>query len=91
MSLVRQAHMPGNYELYDQSSNRLGPVICKICWERFKKENPGPLNTVWVSDDDRRMVWWLCDGCAQTMEVQGYGSARFLKSSKGVIVSPGFA
>ena len=89
MSLVRQAHMPGNYELYDQSANKLGPVVCKICWERFKKENPGPMNTVWVSYEGERMVWWLCADCTRTMEAEGYGSARFLRSSQGVITSPG--
>ena len=45
MSLVRQAHMPGNYEMYDPAANKLGPVVCKLCWERFERKNPESLNT----------------------------------------------
>jgi hypothetical protein len=82
--------MPGNYELYDPSTNKLGPVICKVCWERFKKENSGPMNTVWVSYEGRQMYWWLCDTCTETLKAEGYGLARFLKSSEGVVLSPRF-
>lgn len=91
MSLVRQAHMPGNYELYDPLANKLGPVVCKLCWERSKRENPGPMNTVWVTFEGRRMVWWLCGDCTESLKAGGYGSAKFLKSSRGVIASPAFA
>lgn len=87
MSSVRQAHMPGNYELYDESSNRLGPVICKDCWEKGKQQNSSNLQTVWVSVEGRRVVWWLCQGHAE--EMRGNPEAgQFLKSAPGIIVRP---
>jgi hypothetical protein len=88
MSEVRQAHMPGNYELYDPSGNKLGPVICKLCWEKSGIQNHSSLNTVWVSVEDRRMVWWLCGGHELGLKSEG-GPARFLRSSKGVLANPG--
>ncbi len=81
--------MPGNYELYDESKNMLGPVVCKLCWERFRRSNGGPLNTVWVSHEGRRMVFWLCDGCVETLRGGGYGRVKLLRSSPGLIRSPG--
>jgi len=88
MSFVRQAHMPGNYEMYDPQTNNLGPVVCKLCWERFEKENPVSLYTVWVSYKDRRMVWWLCGDCTESVKEGGYQATMFLKSTEGVIQSP---
>ena len=88
MSFVRQAHMPGNYEMYEPQTNILGPVVCKLCWERFSKKNPTPLNTVWVSYKDRLMVWWLCNGCTDSVKAGGYQATMFLKSTEGVIQSP---
>jgi hypothetical protein len=85
---VRQAHMPGNYELYDPSANRLGPVICKLCWERYSKRNSKSMNTVWVALEGRQVVWWLCARCAETLEAESTESVMFLKSSPGVITSP---
>jgi len=88
MSLVRQAHMPGNYEGYDPVANRLGPVVCKLCWERHEKKNSESLNTVWVSYKDRRMVWWLCRDCTESVMAGGYQATLFLKSTDGVIPNP---
>gem|GEM_PF-2994057 len=90
MTEVRQAHMPGNYELYNQASNRLGPTICKHCWEEDEKENPGPLNTVWVTSGGRQMVWWLCAGCTESVRSGDDESVRFVKSTRGLIASPRF-
>ncbi len=89
MSEVRQAHLPGNYELYDSSSNKLGPVVCKECWEGFKKETTAPLDTVWVSFKGERMVWWLCQNHADKLKAQKKsGDIQFLKLAKGAITSP---
>jgi hypothetical protein len=82
--------MPGNYELYDLASNRLGPTICKRCWEEDGKENAGPLNTVWVMNEERQMVWWLCTGCTESVRGGGDQSVRFVKSSHGLVASPRF-
>jgi len=88
VGLVRQAHMPGNYEVYDPGTNSLGPVVCKLCWERFEKKNSASLLTVWVSYGDRRMIWWLCGDCTESVKNGGYQAAMFLKSTEGVIQSP---
>ena len=88
MSLVRQAHMPGNYEAYDPQTNSLGPVVCKLCWERSERKNSESLRTVWVSYKDRRMVWWLCGDCTESVKTGGYEATMFLKSADGVIPSP---
>ena len=89
MSEVRQAHLPGNYELYDASSNKLGPVVCKGCWEGFKKETTAPLDTVWVSFKSEQMVWWLCQNHADKLKAQKKsGDIQFLKLAKGAITSP---
>jgi len=88
VSLVRQAHMPGNYETYDPQTNTLGPVVCKLCWERSEKKNSTSLYTVWVSYKDRRMVWWLCGDCTEGVKAGGYRATMFLKSTEGVIQSP---
>ena len=91
MSLVRQAHMPGNYEMYDPKANALGPVVCKLCWQRFERKNTESLNTVWGSFEDGPMVWWLCKECAESVRAGGYPATTFLKSAEGVILSPGLA
>jgi hypothetical protein len=88
MSLVRQAHMPGNYEMYDAQTNRLGPVVCKLCWERFRKKNSASLNTVWVALRDRRMVWWLCGSCTESVRKGDNQATTFYRSKEGVIFSP---
>ena len=88
VSLVRQAHMPGNYETYDPQTNSLGPVVCKLCWERLEKKNSTSLYTVWVSYKDRRMVWWLCGDCTEGVKAGEYQAMMFLKSTEGVIQSP---
>ena len=88
MSLVRQAHMPGNYETYEQETNSLGPVLCKLCWERSGKKNSTSLCTVWVSYRDRLMVWWLCRDCTEVVRTGGYRDTVFRKRTEGVIRSP---
>jgi hypothetical protein len=88
MSLVRQAHMPGNYETYDPKTNSLGPVVCKLCWESYERRNSTSLRTVWVTYKDRRMVWWLCRDCTEDIKTGGYQATVFLKSTKGVTLSP---
>ena len=89
MSQVRQAHLPGNYELYDSSLNKLGPVVCKECWEGFRKETTAPLDTVWVSFKGERMVWWLCQNHAEKLKAQKKsGEIQFLKLVQGAITSP---
>ncbi len=89
MSEVRQAHMPGNYELYDPSANKLGPVICKICWEGSNERNSESLSTVWVSFEGRRMVWWVCSEHRDGLRAERAGSAKLLKSVEGVLLDPG--
>jgi hypothetical protein len=84
--VVRQAHLPGNYELYDLSSNKLGLVVCKICWERHGKQTTSPMSTVCVSVEGYRMVWWLCQNHAD--ELKAKGEVKLLKSTQGAIPSP---
>jgi hypothetical protein len=81
--------MPGNYEMNDQAANRLGPVVSKLCWERYERKNSEKLNTVWVSYLDRRMVWWLCGDCTESVRTGGYRATMFLKSTEGMIPTPG--
>lgn len=88
VAAVRQAHMPGNYELYEETENRLGPVICKDCWEKSGVQNSAALNTVWVSVEGQRRVWWLCGGHADEVRNDRSGAVEFLKVSKGVLSSP---
>ncbi|HUK79635.1 MAG TPA: hypothetical protein VLU91_03110 [Nitrososphaerales archaeon] len=88
VSLVRQAHMPGNCETYDPETDNLGPVVCKLCWERFGRKNSTSLCTVWVSYKGGRMVWWLCGDCTESVRTGGYQATMFLKSMDGVIPSP---
>ncbi|HVH14488.1 MAG TPA: hypothetical protein VNA15_02060 [Candidatus Angelobacter sp.] len=88
MSEVRQAHLPGNYEMYTPSSNKLGPVICKECWEGYKKETTGPLDTIWVSFKGERMVWWMCQNHAEKLKAKKSGDIQFLKLAQGTITNP---
>jgi hypothetical protein len=89
LAVVRQAHLPGNYELYDEAANRLGPAVCKHCWESVGRQNSAGLNTVWVSSEGRPMVWWLCEGCTDALRGEGGGKIDYLRSTPGVIASPG--
>ena len=88
MVQVLQAHMPGNYELYDLSSSKAGPAICKDCWEKANKRTTTPLDTVWVSTEGRSMVWWLCQDHAEKLKVKKSGDVRFVKRVKGVVANP---
>jgi hypothetical protein len=88
MPEVRQAHLPGNYELYDSKTNELGPGVCKGCWEGAGRTiTPGQF-TAWVSDGGRQMVWWLCEGHASRLKEGGPGSPRLLSLARGVLARP---
>lgn len=79
--------MPGNYELYDPTTNKLGSVICKYCWEASGSQNSESLNTAWVSIDGRKMILWLCN---QHTAWLGGGETvtKLLKSEPRVYRSP---
>lgn len=65
MAEVRQAHLPGNYELYDVDLTAPGAPICKFCWEKEGVKKSSPLETVWLVKEGKRFVWWLCEGHRQ--------------------------
>jgi hypothetical protein len=85
MSVVLQAHLPGNYEVYDSSTSSTGPPICKGCWEEAKQQTTSNLRTVWVSIEGTRMAWYLCAVHADELR---RGPIEVLKSVDGVIQSP---
>jgi hypothetical protein len=87
---VRQAHLPGNYELYEESSNTLGPPICKHCWEEEHVKNSSSLDTVWLSVDGWPVVLWLCKGHHEGIGSHGK-SMRVLRSEDKVVRSPEIA
>ena len=89
MSQVRQAHLPGNYEMYEPSSNKLGPVICKECWEGYRKETSSPLDTVWVSFKGEKMVWWMCQDHANKLRAKKSGDIQFVRLVQGAKSNPG--
>jgi len=84
MSEVRPAHLPGNYELYDPSSNQLSSPLCKGCWEEGGIQNSESLETTWVSVEGNTMVWWLCHGHADAMKTRG-NDLKLLKREAGII------
>ena len=86
MSAVRQAHLPGNYELYDPSSGQLSPA-CKGCWEDGGVTNTVSLQTVWVDVEGTRMAWWLCRGHADATKANP-GETGFLRSEDRALPSP---
>ena len=88
MDRVLYAHMPGNYELYDLSSSKAGPAICKDCWEKANKRTTTPLDTVWVSTNGQSLVWWLCQDHAEKLKVRKSGNVQFVKLVKGVVPNP---
>jgi hypothetical protein len=88
MVRVLQAHMPGNYELYDLSSSKAGPAICKDCWEKANKRTTRPLDTVWVSSKGGSMIWWLCQDHAEKLKAKKSGNFQFVKLVKGVAPRP---
>jgi hypothetical protein len=87
MSTVRQAHLPGNYEIYDLSANYIGQGVCKGCWEDGRVMNTSSLQTVWVEMDGTRMAWWLCKGHADALKTNP-GEIKLLKSEDRVIPTP---
>jgi hypothetical protein len=89
MDEVRQAHLPGNYELYDEVSNRLGPPICKLCWENAHQPNSASLHTVWLTVDGWNVAWWLCSGHQKRLGSVEAPSTRILRSEDSVVRSPG--
>jgi hypothetical protein len=88
MASVRQAHLPGNYELYDSASNELGEVLCKMCWEEEQVMKVDSLDTVWVSSSGWLMIWWLCRNHEEEIRSRGSEENRLLKSVRGVIRAP---
>ncbi len=88
MRQVRQAHLPGNYELYDSSSNKLGPVVCRDCWENAKKETTASLETVWVSVRGEPMIWWLCQNHMALLKGRKSSEIRFVKFVHGAVPDP---
>jgi hypothetical protein len=88
MDEVRQAHLPGNYELYDQASNRIGPPICKLCWEEAELRNSSSLDTVWLSVDGWNVVWWLCRTHHEGLRSGSTPSRHVLKSEGRLVRSP---
>jgi len=87
MDVVRQAHLPGNYELYDEESGGLGPPICKFCWEKDHARNTSSLDTVWLSLDGWNVVWWVCKGHHAGMGT-GDPSMIILKSETSLVRNP---
>ena len=85
--MVRQAHLPGNYELYDPLSNAPGPGICKGCWEQAGIRATTSLRTVWVSVEGRPMVWWLCHDHAEALKTSGH-YLKLLKSENRIVSTP---
>jgi hypothetical protein len=75
VQVIRQAHLPGTYELSEPESNTLGPVICKTCSDRHGKQTAGALHTVWIAIEDWEMVWWLCRDHADKASVESTGQA----------------
>jgi len=88
MVQVLQAHMPGNYELYDLSSSKAGPAICKDCWEKANQTTTNPLDTVWASSRGQPVVFWLCQNHAEELKTKKSGELRFVKLVKGVVPNP---
>jgi hypothetical protein len=88
LSEVRQAHLPGNYELYDEVSNVLGPQICKFCWEEEEARNSSSLDTVWLMVDGWTVVWWLCKDHHKEIGSVASPTRRVLRSQNRVIANP---
>ena len=88
MDEVRQAHLPGNYELYDEASNKIGSVICKLCWEEAGKINSSSLDTVWLSVDGWEVVWWLCQTHHEGIGFPNDESILVLRTETGVVRTP---
>ncbi len=87
MEVVRQAHLPGNYELCDEEGGVLGASICKMCWEKAGIRNVAALDTVWLSVDGWEVIWWLCKGHRQEVEAGG-PSMHVMKSESRLVRSP---
>jgi hypothetical protein len=86
---VHQAHLPGNYELYDPDSDKPGQVLCKGCWENHGVVSVDSLDTVWVSCDGWLMVWWLCKEHEEEIRLKKPANTQFLRSVQGVVRAPG--
>ncbi len=89
METVHQAHLLGNYELYDPDSSRPGAAVCKKCWEDSGQVNAGSLNTVWVSTREGDMMWWLCLAHAEGTKSGKEGPIIFVRSVQGAVRYPG--
>jgi hypothetical protein len=83
LEIVRQAHLPGNYELYDEDSNALGAAVCKHCWESQHIANSSSLATVWLSVDGLSVALWLCKS---HRDVIGSGPSMLVIKSEGRVM-----
>jgi hypothetical protein len=85
---VRQAHLPGNFELYDPDSSEPGAALCKLCWEEESERNTLSLDTAWIMAGGREAIMWLCRGHLESMRSVGEESGTFLRSVSGVVRYP---
>ena len=88
MAAVHQAHLPGNYELYDPDSSQPGDAVCKHCWEDSGKLNQGSLSTVWVTAGFSSLMWWLCPAHAEGVKAGKGGAVQVVRSVQGVVRYP---
>ncbi|HEV2227028.1 MAG TPA: hypothetical protein VGR56_09535 [Nitrososphaerales archaeon] len=88
MDEVRQAHLPGNFELYDPESSEPGAALCKGCWEEGGVRNFSALDTVWIKEEGREAMLWLCRGHLENMKSKIGKSGTFLRSVSGVVRYP---
>ncbi len=88
MDEVRQAHLPGNYELYDPASSEPGSALCKLCWEEAGERNAASLVTAWLSMEGWDAMWWLCRNHQEGVKSGSTKSRLFLRSVSGVVRYP---
>jgi hypothetical protein len=86
--IVRQAHMPGNYELDEPGSNKIGTIVCKDCWENASQQTTSPLDTVWISLNGYSMIWWLCPNHTQKLQNGKTSKIQLIKSVRGIVKNP---
>lgn len=88
MDEVRQAHLPGNYELYDPDSTQPGAALCKLCWEDSGLRNSASLGTVWVATGEKVTMWWLCRNHEESARSKGTGQWSYVRRVQGAIRYP---
>jgi hypothetical protein len=88
MDEVHQAHLPGNYELYDPTSGEPGPALCKLCWEEEGKKNEASLDTFWISTGETNEMWWLCAGHQEHLKSMSAKVMTITRSISGAVRYP---